>query len=109
MIKPNDFAALEGRTVTEAHATICRERGHATYTKDGVPSTSCPRCGDINTQNIKVGDMIRLDSARGWFVVDKIVNYHDTTLETEFHILDAEGPVGWVLVSDIIGHETRTR
>lgn len=42
-----DFPALNGGVVTERHARICRERGHATHTVDGVDRGSCPRCGDV--------------------------------------------------------------
>ena len=41
------FPALTGDVVTERHARICRERGHATHTVDGVDSGICPRCGDV--------------------------------------------------------------
>lgn len=40
-----EYPALNGEVVTEAHARICRERGHATYTQDGIESDFCPRCG----------------------------------------------------------------
>lgn len=42
-----DFPAVESRPVTEAHARLCREIGHATYTRDGVDMGSCPRCGHV--------------------------------------------------------------
>lgn len=42
-----DFPALNGQPVTEAHAQVCRERGHATHTVDGVDSGTCPRCGEV--------------------------------------------------------------
>lgn len=44
-----DYPALDGRTVTEAHARYCRENGHATHTTDGQTDTVCPRCGDSTT------------------------------------------------------------
>ena len=44
------FPALEGDVVTEAHARICRERGHAFHTIDGVDTGCCPRCGVV-TEN----------------------------------------------------------
>lgn len=47
MTKPNDFPALNGETVTEGHARVCRERGHATHTVDGEPMPRCPRCGEL--------------------------------------------------------------
>ena len=40
------FPALTGGVVTERHARICRERGHARHDVDGVPQDRCPRCGD---------------------------------------------------------------
>src|SRR5215475_925463 len=43
---PLDMPATEGRTVTEAHAKICAQRGHATHKVDGVESELCPRCGE---------------------------------------------------------------
>lgn len=42
-----DFPAAEGRTVTEGHAAICRERGHAVHRVDGVATGVCPRCGEV--------------------------------------------------------------
>jgi hypothetical protein len=42
-----DYPATEGRTVTEAHARICAERGHATWTVDGTDTGRCPRCGEV--------------------------------------------------------------
>lgn len=46
-VKITDYpAAAEGRPVTEAHARVCAERGHATWTRDGQASGVCPRCGD---------------------------------------------------------------
>ena len=42
----SDFPALTGDVVTERHARICREIGHATHTVEGVPSGICPRCGE---------------------------------------------------------------
>jgi hypothetical protein len=46
-----DFPALTGEVVTERHARICRERGHARHTieirpGERVNSDRCPRCGD---------------------------------------------------------------
>lgn len=45
----NLFPALYGEPVTEWHANLCRERGHASHTVDGVASLSCPRCGEVVT------------------------------------------------------------
>jgi hypothetical protein len=42
-----DFPMLRGAPVTEAHARICRERGHAVHSINGVASDRCPRCGDL--------------------------------------------------------------
>lgn len=42
-----DYPALNGDPVTERHARICREVGHATYVVDGVKQDVCPRCGDV--------------------------------------------------------------
>jgi hypothetical protein len=41
------FPALVGGVVTERHARICREQGHARHTVDGVDTGTCPRCGDV--------------------------------------------------------------
>lgn len=52
----NDFPAVTGRTVTERHARICRENGHATHTVNGADSGLCPRCGEVTApQEIEVG------------------------------------------------------
>lgn len=48
-MRANDFPIIDGRPVTEAHARICADRGHATHTVDGVVSGICPRCGDVTT------------------------------------------------------------
>jgi hypothetical protein len=37
--------ALTGDVVTERHTAVCRTRGHATHTVNGVDSGACPRCG----------------------------------------------------------------
>lgn len=41
------YPALNGGVVTERHARICRERGHALWTLDGKDTGICPRCGDV--------------------------------------------------------------
>lgn len=45
-MRPNDFPALMGNVVTEAHTRICVEHGHASHDVDGVISDLCPRCGE---------------------------------------------------------------
>lgn len=45
-----DYPALNGQPVTERHARICREQGHATHTVDGADSGTCPRCGEATTR-----------------------------------------------------------
>lgn len=62
-----DMAALNGTVVTEAHAKVCRERGHATHKVDGIEQIHCPRCGEARTEEItvtgetiKIGDEISL-------------------------------------------------
>lgn len=37
------FPALDGFTVTEGHARVCREQGH---TKHTIGGGHCQRCGD---------------------------------------------------------------
>lgn len=44
---PLDYPAADGRTVTEGHARLCRERGHAAFVRDGVDQGTCPRCGEV--------------------------------------------------------------
>ncbi len=46
-VVPTDFPALTGEVVTEAHSKICKTRGHANYSKNGVQADFCPRCGDM--------------------------------------------------------------
>lgn len=48
-IKLTTYPALTGDPVTEGHARMCREQGHATHTIDGVVQPRCPRCGDLAT------------------------------------------------------------
>jgi hypothetical protein len=43
----NMYPALTGAVVTEAHARICAERGHATHLVNGIDSGVCPRCGEV--------------------------------------------------------------
>lgn len=47
-----DYPAFEGRVVTERHARICRERGHAVCTQEGVMALHCPRCGDEHPRTL---------------------------------------------------------
>lgn len=54
-----DMAALNGTPVTEAHAKVCRERGHATHTVDGVDQGFCPRCGDLTTRKPAPSEPVR--------------------------------------------------
>lgn len=48
ILSASNYPALSGDVVTEGHARICRERGHATHTVNGVESGRCPRCGEIS-------------------------------------------------------------
>lgn len=43
----NNFPALDGQPVTEAHTRACQERGHATHIQDGQDTGVCPRCGEV--------------------------------------------------------------
>ena len=43
----HSFPALNGQPVTERHARMCAERGHASHTVNGQPTGTCPRCGDV--------------------------------------------------------------
>lgn len=47
-VRITDYPAAEGRPVTDAHARMCAERGHATWTRDGRDSGTCPRCGEVD-------------------------------------------------------------
>lgn len=40
------FPAANGEVVTEKHAKICADKGHAKHTVDGTDSGVCPRCGE---------------------------------------------------------------
>lgn len=67
MLESNAYPALTGEVVTERHARICRERGHATHTVDGVDQGSCPRCGE-NTEepapiSPKFAEMVKLEES----------------------------------------------
>lgn len=50
------FPILTGDVVTEAHAQICADRGHATWTVDGEDKGICPRCGDLTATPEKTED-----------------------------------------------------
>jgi hypothetical protein len=52
----NQFPALNGETVTEAHAAFCAERGHATHTVDGVDTGVCPRCGEVKGADAEMAE-----------------------------------------------------
>lgn len=39
--------AASGAPVTERDAATCRDQGHATWTVDGRPQGTCPRCGEV--------------------------------------------------------------
>lgn len=41
-----DFAFLNGETVTERITRICQEKGHSTYSVNGQITGICPRCGE---------------------------------------------------------------
>lgn len=43
----NTYPALTGSVVTEAHARLCRESGHAVHLVAGIDQGVCPRCGDV--------------------------------------------------------------
>jgi hypothetical protein len=47
-----DFPRLTGRPVTEAHARVCHDRGHAVWTINGRPQGVCPRCGEITEDDL---------------------------------------------------------
>lgn len=51
-----DFPAVEGGVVTEAHAKICADKGHATYVKDGMDTGLCARCGEVTTSEEQITD-----------------------------------------------------
>lgn len=55
-----DFPALNNEPVTERHARICREQGHATHTVDGVDTGVCPRCGDVTEAPLQAGEEVRV-------------------------------------------------
>lgn len=55
-----DMPALYGRTVTTAHTALCAERGHATHTRDGVDTGTCPRCGEVTVEVVDVKAFDRL-------------------------------------------------
>lgn len=42
-----EMPALNLEVVTQAHANICAERGHATHTVNGEIQPHCPRCGEV--------------------------------------------------------------
>lgn len=49
-----EMPALNCEVVTQAHANICAERGHATHKVNGEIQPHCPRCGeDTETETPK--------------------------------------------------------
>lgn len=71
---PRDYPAAEGRTVTEGHAQLCRERGHATTIRDGVDQGVCPRCGEVTAPN---GGPLSLD--------EQVSAFHDAHNRDDGH------------------------
>jgi hypothetical protein len=47
MTDQTDYPALYGEPVTERHARICREEGHAAHLINTRDTGVCPRCGDV--------------------------------------------------------------
>jgi hypothetical protein len=45
-----DMAALNGKTITQAHTDYCQEFGHATYRLGGVVQDRCPRCDALTNE-----------------------------------------------------------
>lgn len=66
MIARTDFPALAGRVVTDAHARICAEYGHATHTVDGRDTGSCPRCGEVSVREVAATDVEIGDEVSVW-------------------------------------------
>lgn len=42
-----DYPAANGQPVTERHARLCREQGHAPHLVDGRDTGVCARCGEV--------------------------------------------------------------
>jgi len=59
------FPALTGDVVTEAHARVCAERGHATHTVDGVDQGYCPRCGEVTAPAAEEETFARISRQNG--------------------------------------------
>ena len=59
----NEFPALSGGVVTEAHARRCAENGHAEHVVDGVSTGTCPRCGAVTEQVTATDARAALDRA----------------------------------------------
>lgn len=79
----NDYPALTGEVVTERHARICAERGHASHTVNGRDSGTCPRCGTV-TESYDTSAVVELpDSSEsearglneGWSTMDYLHVY----------------------------------
>lgn len=49
-----DYAALEGRTVTEKIRRHCADNGHATHVVNNIEQETCPCCGDVLTFGLPV-------------------------------------------------------
>lgn len=78
------YPALNGEVVTEAHATVCAEKGHATYKNGDKVEGWCPRCGEVTAPKVKsaAADLVEwtklreadLSGARKAFTMVRMVN-----------------------------------
>lgn len=62
-----EMPALNGDVVTQAHANICAERGHATHKVNGEIQPHCPRCGEALAEETPVAtfEVVPYFKARG--------------------------------------------
>lgn len=89
---PMDFPAAKGGIVTEGHAQVCRNEGHATYTINGEPAGYCPRCGESVPPRYPF-DVFYLDGEQGFPMYARIMarDYDDAWEEAYARGYSPEG------------------
>lgn len=95
-----DHAAIEGRTVTQAHADYCTEHGHATWTEDGDDMGSCPRCGESTETHLYLfSDEERDGTVRTYRITARDWN----AAQREYYRRSTESAVlfSWVQLEDV--------
>jgi hypothetical protein len=63
-----EMPALNGEVVTQRHADLCAERGHAYHMVDGIAGPTCPRCGESTTA-AEAADVAEAAAREAWLPI----------------------------------------